>query len=354
MRVDQWLPAVHRGDAVGDEAFRIRSVLRNKGIESDVFALTVDEDVESEVYPFGKIDSFSPDVTILHFALASSLTEAFVETKGKKILIYHNITPSSFFVGYDDELVRIAEAGIKELATLPEFVDLALGDSEFNREQLQSLGFKRTGVLPILMDFDGFLNGPAGCVMENMLNDGRANFLFVGRVYPNKKFEDLAKLAYFYKKFISEDFRFILVGKAGRMERYQQSVQALADRWGLGPSEFLFVGHLSWEDLLACYRFSDVFISMSEHEGFGVPLVESMLTGLPIMAFAKTAVPDTLGDAGILFREKEYGMLAEMAYLLTFDENLRQAVVKSGSERVKQFHPNRVEAELLRYVEEVC
>ena len=354
MRVDQWLPAVHRGDAVGDEAFRIRTVLRKKGIESDVFALTVDEDVESEVYPFGKIDSFSPDVTILHFALASSLTKAFLETKGKKILIYHNITPSSFFVGYDDELVRIAEAGIKELATLPEFVDLALGDSEFNREQLQSLGFKRTGVLPILMDFDGFLNGPAGCVMENMLNDGRANFLFVGRVYPNKKFEDLAKLAYFYKKFISEDFRFILVGKAGRMERYQESVQALADRWGLGPSEFLFVGHLPWEDLLACYRFSDVFISMSEHEGFAVPLVESMLTGLPIMAFAKTAVPDTLGDAGILFHEKEYDMLAEMAYLLTFDENLRQAVVKSGSERVKQFHPNRVEAELLRYVEEVC
>ena len=99
MRVDQWLPAVHRGDAVGDEAFRIRTVLRKKGIESDVFALTVDEDVESEVYPFGKSDSFSPDVTILHFALASSLTKAFVETKGKKILIYHNITPSSFFVG---------------------------------------------------------------------------------------------------------------------------------------------------------------------------------------------------------------------------------------------------------------
>lgn len=351
MRVDQWVPAAHRGDAIGDEAIRIRNVLRSAGMESDVFALHVDEDLEGEVLLFS--DRPRSDVTILHFALPSPLTVALSEAPGKKVLIYHNITPSRFFVGYDDELVRIAEAGTRELVSLAETVDLALGDSEFNREELENFGFSRTGVLPILMGFDELIDGDASPVMEKILSDGRANFLFVGRVYPNKRFEDLARLAFFYKKYVTENFRFILVGKAGRMERYQQSVQALADEWGLRPSEFLFTGHVSFDDLVACYRCSDVFISMSEHEGFAVPLVEAMLMEVPIMAHAVTAVPDTLGRAGIQFRDKRYEELAEMAHLLTLDTNLKEAVIQSERERVERFHPRRVAADLLGYVEEV-
>jgi len=352
VRVDQWLPAAHRGDAIGDEAMRIRDVLRRSGMTSDVFALDIDEDAQGDALPFP--DKPESDVTLLHFAIPSPLTAALAEAPGKKIVIYHNITPAEFFRGYDDELVRISTAGRAELATLADVCDLALGDSEFNRLELEELGFERTGVLPILMDFEPFQNGEPGPVMEEILSDGRANFLFVGRVYPNKRFEDLARLAYFYKKYISEDFRFILVGKAGRMERYQQSVQALADRWGLVPSEFLFTGHVSFEDLLACYRCSDVFVSMSEHEGFSVPLIESMITELPIMAFSAGAVPDTLGGAGIQFNEKRYEELAEMAHLLTFDESLREAVIQSERTRSERFRPERVEAELLGYVEEVC
>ena len=351
MRVDQWVPAAHRGDAIGDEAIRIRGALRRAGFEADVHALHIDEEAADDVLAFE--DRRPADVTLLHFALPSPLSAALLEASGKKVLIYHNITPARFFVGYDHELVRIADAGARELASLADGVDLALGDSEFNRQELEELGFARTGVLPILLDFDALENGPSGLVMEELLSDGRANFLFVGRVYPNKRFEDLARLAFFYKKYVSEDFRFVLVGKAGRMEHYQQSVQALADRWGLRPSEFLFTGHLSWDDLIACYRCSDVFISMSEHEGFAVPLVESMLLELPVLAFAATAVPDTLGGAGVQFREKRYDELAEMAHLLTTDEDLRRAVIESGTERVARFHPDRVESDLLRYVEEV-
>ena len=352
MRIDQWLPAAHRGDAIGDEAIRIRDVLRRSGMTSDVYALDIDEDAEGEAHPFS--DRPDSDVTVLHFALPSALTAALAEAPGKKVVIYHNITPPEFFRGYDDELARISTAGTAELATLADVCDLALGDSEFNRLELEELGFERTGVLPILMDFEPFQNDEPVPVMEEILSDGRANFLFVGRVYPNKRFEDLARLAFFYKKYISEDFRFILVGKAGRMERYQQSVQALADRWGLRPSEFLFTGHVSFEDLLACYRCSDVFVSMSEHEGFCVPLIESMVTELPIMAFSAGAVPDTLGGAGIQFNEKAYEELAEMAHLLTFDESLREAVIQSERTRSERFRPERVEAELLGYVEEVC
>jgi L-malate glycosyltransferase len=352
LRVDQWLPAAHRGDAIGDEAIRIRDTLRREGIASEIYALDIDEDAGSEVAPWS--DRRESDVTLLHYALPSPLTRAFAETKGKRVLVYHNITPSEFFLRIDEELVRIAARGREELRSLAGQTDLALGDSEFNRAELRSAGFDKTGVLPILIDFDPYLEVEPNVVLEEMLSDSRTNFLFVGRVYPNKRFEDLARLAFFYKKYVSENFRFLLVGKAGRMERYQQSVQALADRWGLRPSEFWFTGHLSFEDLLACYGSSDVFISMSEHEGFAVPLVESMLFEVPVLAFAGGAVPDTLGGAGVLFHEKNYEELAEMAHLLAFDEELRQRVIDGQLERLERFQPERVQSDLLGFIEEVC
>jgi glycosyltransferase involved in cell wall biosynthesis len=352
LRVDQWLPAAHRGDAVGDEALRVRGVLRRSGLESEIYALEIDEDGEGDVLSFE--ERGESDVVLLHFALPSPLTESFARSKAKRVLIYHNVTPPEFFRGYDDELVRIAAHGRRELSSLARSCELALGDSEFNRRELEALGFRRTGVLPILVEFAPYREVEPSPVLSRLLADGRPNFLFVGRVFPNKRFEDLARLAFFYKKYVSENFRFLLVGKAGRMERYQQSVQALADRWGLRPSEFLFTGHLPFSDLVACYRQARVFISMSEHEGFAVPLLESMLFEVPILAFAAGAVPDTLGEAGILFHEKNYEELAEMAYLLSTEDELRGCVIDSERGRLERFAPERVASELLGFIEEVC
>jgi glycosyltransferase involved in cell wall biosynthesis len=354
MRADQWLPAAHFGDAIGDEALRFRNVLRRAGYQSEVYALDVDEEVREEFLPFADYPEPGPgDLTILHFAIPSPLTEALRNVRSKKLLIHHNITPASYFLGLDDELVWIAHKGTEEVASLAEVVDLALGDSEFNRMELEKAGFRRTGVLPILLDFERYFGDP-NPVLVDMLDDSRTNFLFVGRIFPNKRFEDLARLAFFYKKYVSENFRVLLVGRPGRMLKYQQSVEALSTVWGLRSSEFSFVGHLSWDDLLSCYHTADVFISMSEHEGFGVPLVESMLLGVPVMAYAAGAIPDTMGDAGVLFYEKHYEELAEMAHLLATDDKLRQSVISAQDRRVERFRPELVESEFLSYIEEVC
>jgi glycosyltransferase involved in cell wall biosynthesis len=353
-RADQWLPAAHYGDAIGDEALRFRDVLRQSGFRSEVYALDVDEEVRGEVLPFESYpESGTGDLTILHFALPSPMTDAFRNLSGRKLIIYHNITPASYFLGLDDELVRIACKGREELQSLAESADFAVGDSEFNRAELESMGYRRTGVCPILLNFDRYTSEPNPILLE-MLDDTRTNVLFVGRVYPNKRFEDLVRLAFFYKKYVSENFRFLLVGRAGRMLGYQHRVEALAHYWGLRPSELAFTGHLSWDDLLACYHTADVFVSMSEHEGFAVPLVESMLLDVPVMAYAAGAIPDTLGDAGVLFHEKKFEELAEMIYLLASDRSLRDAVVSAQRKRLERFRPERVESELLGYVEEVC
>jgi glycosyltransferase involved in cell wall biosynthesis len=354
MRADQWLPAAHYGDAIGDEALSFRDALRRAGYVSDIFALSVDEDVRGNFLPFSERPEPSrEDLILLHFALPSPLTDAFREACCRKLLIYHNITPAEYFTGLDEELTRIAWKGRDELASLADVADVAVGDSEFNRLELEQMGYRRTGVVPILINFERYEAAPNPVLLE-MLGDGRTNFLFVGRVFPNKRHEDLVRFAFFYKKYVSENFRFWLVGKAGRMMRYQQAVEALAERWGLRSSELAFVGHLSWDDLLACYYQADLFISMSEHEGFGVPLVESMLLDLPVMAYAAGAVPDTLGDAGVVFHEKNYEELAEMAHVLTTESRFRDGILAAQKRRVERFLPARVETELLGYIEEVC
>src|SRR4051812_16751000 len=152
MKIHQWVPAAHRGDAIGDSARAVREMLRAMGHESDIFALTIDENMRGEAHPFTDSASREGDVTIFHFALPSPMTEAFAALGGVKVLQYHNITPASFFAPYDPGLFRLAAPGRRELGTLAARVDLALGDSEFNRQELDDLGFPRTGVMPIAVN----------------------------------------------------------------------------------------------------------------------------------------------------------------------------------------------------------
>ena len=152
MIVHQWVPAAHKGDAIGDSARRVRTLLRQQGHESEVFALTIDEALEGDVRPFAARDARRADVTILHYALPSPMTAAFRAVQGRRVLQYHNVTPAAYFAPYDPALFRLASLGREELSTLVGHVDLALGDSEYNRAELEALGFEPTGVFPIAVD----------------------------------------------------------------------------------------------------------------------------------------------------------------------------------------------------------
>ncbi len=141
MIVNQWVPAAHRGDAIGDSARRVRDLLRARGHQSDLFAMTMDDDLRGDVRRWTDPDARRGDVTIFHFALPSPMTPAFAQLPGARVLQYHNITPAHFFAGYDANLFRLATLGRKDLATLVGHVDLALGDSDFNRQELEEMGF---------------------------------------------------------------------------------------------------------------------------------------------------------------------------------------------------------------------
>ena len=351
MRVDQWTPALHRGDAIGDSARLMRDAFRAWGHTADVYALELDDDLRGDGRPWSEWRPGGPaDVVILHYALPSPMTAALKAHPGRRVLLHHNITPPEFFAGYDAEMARICARGRGELPGLAGHVDLGLADSEFNRGELEAAGFRRTGVLPIYLDFARYRERPSP-VLGRVLADGRTNVLFVGRVAPNKRHEDLIRLASYWKKFISPDLRLLLVGKLPRRRHYLDALQALMYEEGFTPSEVVFTGHVDHHDLLACYAASHVFVSMSEHEGFGVPLVEAMLMGVPVLAHRATAVGDTLGGAGVQFGPKRLDEVAEMAHLLATDAGLRAAVLAGQERRLRDFAPAAVEGALKRYVD---
>jgi glycosyltransferase involved in cell wall biosynthesis len=324
----------------------MRDTFRAWGHSADVYALELDADLQGDGRPFSEWRAGDAgDVVILHYALPSPLTAALRGFGGRRVLLHHNITPPEFFAGYDDEMARICAIGRREVLALAGEVDLALADSEYSRRELEEAGFTRTGVLPIVLDFARYRERPSP-VLRRMLEDGRTNVLFVGRLAPNKKQDDLVRLAAYWKRFISPDVRLVLVGKLPRHRRYFDALQSLHYEEGLTPAEVVFTGHVGHDELLAAYASAGVFVSMSEHEGFGVPLVEAMIMRVPVLAYAATAVPFTLGDAGVQFTEKRIDEVAEMAHRLVTDTRLREAVLAGQDRRLAAFAPAAVEAAL--------
>jgi glycosyltransferase involved in cell wall biosynthesis len=345
--INQWVPAAHRGDAIGDSARRVRDMLRDAGHSSELFALTMDDDLRAEVRPFEDAAARGGDVTIFHFALPSPMSHAFASLRGARVLQYHNITPAAFFAPYDAGLFRLAALGRRELATLVGHVDLALGDSEFNRQELEQMGFAQTGVMPIAVNTERITGAPRRPALEKILGDGLINILFVGRIVPNKRIEDHVRLAEMYKRYVDSYYRFIFVGRYDGLPRYYAQVRALISKFQMLPDRFWFTGPVPDEDLAAFYRWADVYVSLSEHEGFCVPLVEAMAADVPVLAYAAGAVPETLGGAGVLFAPKDLEFAAEMIGTLVYDHPVRAGVIEGQRRRVQDFAAPRIQGRLM-------
>ncbi len=342
MIINQWVPAAHRGDAIGDSARRVRTLLRGLGHRSDVFAMTVDDELRDDVLPFEAPEAGAGDVTIFHFALPSAMTEPFVRLPQGRVLQYHDITPARYFPPYDPALFRLAALGRQELASLAGHVDLALGDSEYNRMELEQLRFGTTGVMPIAVDFSRIVDAPRRPALEALLSDGLINVLFVGRIAPNKRIDDHIRLAEHYKRYIDINYRFIFVGRTEVVPRYYAMVRQMIVDYEMLPERFLFAGAVPDEDLGTYYRTASVYVSLSEHEGFGVPLLEAMAADVPVLAYGAAAVPDTLGGAGVQFTPKDLEYAAELLGTLAFDDDVRSSVIEGQRRRLHDFGDDRI------------
>lgn len=332
-RVDQLLVGATPGDAIFGEALFLRDVLRERGYRSEIYAESIAAHISSEARDARTYQPRADDVLFYHYSIGTALTTAVLGWDVRLALIYHNVTPAQYFRGVNPTLEAAAAKGRAELPQLRERTLLALGDSLYNQRELDEAGFRPTGCqpLPALLRADA---KPDTNVLRT-LRDGRVNVLFVGRVLPHKRQDDLVRFL-FYLRQLQPSARLILVGAWNGAEAYVAGLLAMAAGLGLGEHVVL-AGHVSDGALLSYYQSADLFVSASEHEGFCVPMVEAMSLGVPIIARASTAIPETLGDAGILIREPRWDVAAAAADTLLRDKTLRTAMHARGLQRALEF-----------------
>lgn len=351
MHIHQLVPALHDGDAIGDSARAMRDFLRSAGHTSNIYAYTIDDSLSDEAIDFNVSppETSAEDVLIYHFALPSGMTEFIKRATCRKALIYHNITPAHYWLSFDASLVHLAYAGRKELESLAPFMERSAGDSEYNRLELENLKFRNTCVLPIYVKQERYQVKPSQMILDRM-NDGCFNILFVGRAAPNKRLEDVLKLLYFYRRIYSQLARAIFVGKTNVVPEYSASLTELRMTLGLMPEDVVFAGHVDWPELVAYYKSSHVFVSMSEHEGFCVPLVEAMICETPIVAYAVAAVPYTLGNAGVQFQTKNFSDIAAICNRINKDATFRESILQSQREQLTKFSRESIEKSIEEFL----
>ncbi len=343
MNIVQLVPALHHGDAIGNNALAIRDHFRRAGMASDIIYLQADPGMAAQGRPLDTFPSLNNDssVTILHYALPSVLNETFRQARGARILIYHNNTPPEFLRGYP-HMQHLAVAGRDALKNLVDVPHVSVADSEYNRLELVKFGFQKTQEIPIYLDRDIY-SAPQNPVIREMFRDDFVNLLYVGRVTPNKCQHDLIRFYGFYKRFVRSRSRLFIVGKWDGFQTYFRQLSNMADRYSLGDVHF--TGRVTNNELMTYYAMADVFVSMSEHEGFGVPLVESMIFDIPVMAYGAAAVPFTMGGSGVIFHNKSRFMeLAELLEEIVSQKRLREQVIAGQRKRLEDFSGPRIGA----------
>lgn len=330
----QFADAATTGDAITDQIFLIRRWLRDMGFVSEIYAEHIADKLTAEVRPITSYrHSPGEQHLVYHHSIGSDVADRVLALPQNHIMIYHNITPPVFFQTSDPALAQKLARGRHQLELLRPRTILALGDSAYNEQELCDLGYRVTGILPITFD-DSQYNLPDNPQLVTRYGNLGPRLLFVGRLVPNKKQEDLIKLLYYYRH-IRPDAHLILVG-IGWLAAYERWLRDLTHDLGLDDA-VTFAGHASQQDLITSYRLADVYVSMSEHEGFGKPLIESMYMGLPVVAYAAASVPGTLGRTGILFHDKDLAAVAELIDLVIHDQTLRGRLINQQRARVEEF-----------------
>ncbi|WFB35174.1 glycosyltransferase family 4 protein [Kiritimatiellota bacterium B12222] len=342
--IHQLVAGYSNGDAISNETRTLRTWFRSWGFESEIYCES------SRILPELRKDSrdlslliadvAAEDIVILHLSIGSEVNDVFPHCPCKKVIRYHNVTPDNYFRALDEHLAGLLAKGRVQMSALSEVADLNLADSAYNASELVEAGYKDVRVLPLALELRR-LNAKANQEVIDKYNDGKMNILFVGRCVPNKRLEDLLYAFYYLQKFQTPNCRLIHVGSFAGTEAYLAMLQSLKRELGL--EHVNFVGSVPEADLCAYFQVADVFLCMSEHEGFGIPLLEAMQAELPVMAYASSAVPETMDGAGFLFKEKIFDELAAWIPKLAEPGPLREEVLAGQRARIAAYEHQDVE-----------
>jgi glycosyltransferase involved in cell wall biosynthesis len=338
--IHQFLPTFADRDAIGGHVREIQQLLRSRGIASEIFSEDIHAEMRSAARPFEALPATAKDgstALLYHASTGCRNFDALLGWEGPLFVDYHNITEPVFFERWSPGASDNMRLARRQLAELAPFCDLAMAHSRFSAQELAALGFPEPVIVPIIVDFSHYDAAPDRRTAARLAKTkavGGAQWLYVGRVTPNKCHHDLIGAFALYRAVFDPLARLCLVGGA-TSESYWAALESLCRELELRGS-VEFTDTVSGEALIAHYRAADVFVSMSEHEGFGVPLLEAMHFHIPVVAYAAAAVPETVGDAAVLLGTKDPVAVAVAAHRAIADRDLRSALVKAGQARLQE------------------
>jgi L-malate glycosyltransferase len=350
VRIDQVLPSLASRDAIGVHSLALTSALRAAGVDSDIYYGNCTPDVAGlgrSVTELGRPGRHR--WLLYHASIGSPVFDIVAARTEPKLVNYHNITPASLLEGWAPQVTYEVGLGRSQLDRLAADCRFAVADSAFNESELVEAGFSGTAVVPLLIDMTSTGAAPDKAIAERLARakeNGGADLLYVGKISPHKAPHDLVKMLAVYRRLYDPEARLHLIGSP-LGERYGPALESFIDRLGLAGAVSL-VGTLDPAGLEAYFEAADVYVSASDHEGFCVPLVEAMGHGIPVVAYGVAAVPETVGDAGIVLDAKEPLRFAAAVARVVSDTELQERLALAAARRVAHFDLNRSKA---RFVE---
>jgi glycosyltransferase involved in cell wall biosynthesis len=337
--VHQFVPTLNPHDATGTHTLLLRDILRGAGWRSEVFAEAIHDDLAAEAYKHWMYPdrAAAGDVLIYQFSTSSAVAGFLADRREPLIVDFHNFTAPEFFAGWEPHTEARCALAHGELVMLAERAELGLADSHFNELELRRAGYRRTAVVPVLVDYRRVETGApsdprVAAELASLKERGGADILFVGRIVPSKGQHELVKALWAYRRLYDPAARLHLVGGTSSFA-YLKALRGFIRDLGLADAVRL-TGEISDAALRAYFSAADVYLSLSVHEGFGVPLVEAMAAGVPVVARGVGAVAETVRDGALLLAADDPSYVAAAIRRACTDTSLRHLLIDAGRRRV--------------------
>lgn len=353
-RIDQVIPSIIEHDAVSNHTFVAQRLLREMGFVSEIYAAIIGPGCAGRVHPLSELPFLADgrQWILYQCSIGGPTADVVARHPGRKLLDYHNITPAPLVERWLPPLGEESRLGRQQLQWLAPLVSYALARSAYNAAELAENGFARTTVVPFLADGGNFEQSADPSWLERLGKAkarGGADWLFVGQIAPHKAQHDVIKAFACYRRVYDADARLHLVGRE-MGSAYIDALRRFAAALGLKDAISL-PGSVPVGALVAHYETADVFVCLSDHEGFCAPIVEAMSWSIPVVAYAVAAVPETVGEAGVLLPDKSPALVASVVHRLLADPSTRSSLVAAGRLRAARYTPGVASAAFCRAIE---
>jgi glycosyltransferase involved in cell wall biosynthesis len=339
-RIDQIIPSIIEHDAVSNHTFEAQRILREMGFTSVIYASVIGPGCAGRVRPLAELPLIEDGSqwVLYQASIGGPAAEVFARHPATKLLDYHNITRPELVERWLPALAEEARLGRMQLATLSKLCSFAFADSAYNAAELDALGYLKTTVVPVLVAQGNIAFPPdpvALSVLEGAKEQGGADWLFVGQIAPHKAQHDVVRAFACYRKAYDPKARLHLVGREMGFT-YRDALGRFIATLGLNDAVEL-PGAVPTAVLASYYAMADVFVCCSDHEGFCAPVIEAMSRGVPVVAYAAAAVPETIGRAGVLLTKKNAPYVAAAVHEVLSDSRIYDEFVKSGHVRASHY-----------------